>query len=211
MASTQSQILDAMLNFRLGYIADRWNFVDAVGTLTSAPGGIGNGAALTYSFPTTLPAYTTGVGGFQALSAEQAAAARLVFAHYANLTGLSFTETAQLGTGNIALIQHDFIGEPGVAGYAYSPGLGYAFDGGNTIVQVQEVPNNDPGNFSSGDVFIRKPVRVLYADRSEAVVANDGSLSEVEYVVRNHAAAINRAIKAQAAGGGGDPHAGHNH
>lgn len=63
----------------------------------------------------------------------------------------------------------------------------------------------------SGDVFIRKPVRVLYADRSEAVVANDGNLSEVEYVVRNHAAAINRAIKAQAAGGGGDPHAGHNH
>lgn len=62
----------------------------------------------------------------------------------------------------------------------------------------------------SGDVFIRKPVRVLYADRAEAVVANDGSISEVEYVVRNHAAAINRAIKAQAAGGG-DPHAGHDH
>jgi cobalt-zinc-cadmium efflux system membrane fusion protein len=63
----------------------------------------------------------------------------------------------------------------------------------------------------SGDVFIRKPVRVLYADRSEAVVANDGSVSEVDYVVRNGAAAINRAIKAQSAGGGGDPHAGHNH
>ena len=63
----------------------------------------------------------------------------------------------------------------------------------------------------SGNVFIRKPVRVLYSDRSEVVVANDGSVTEAEFVVRNHAAAINRAVKAQAAGGGGDPHAGHNH
>ncbi len=63
----------------------------------------------------------------------------------------------------------------------------------------------------SGDMFIRKPVRVLYSDRSEVVVANDGSVTEAEFVVRNHAAAINRAIKAQAAGGAADPHAGHNH
>ena len=64
----------------------------------------------------------------------------------------------------------------------------------------------------SGDVFIRKAVRVLHADRSDIVVANDGSVSEAEFVVRNQAAAINRALKAQAAGGGGgDPHAGHSH
>lgn len=63
----------------------------------------------------------------------------------------------------------------------------------------------------SGDVFIRKPVRVLFADRSEIVIANDGSVSEAEFVVKNHAATINRALKGQAAGGGGDPHAGHSH
>lgn len=64
----------------------------------------------------------------------------------------------------------------------------------------------------NGDLFVRKTVRVLYADRSEAVVANDGSVTEAEFVVRNQAAAINRALKAQAAGGGsGDPHAGHSH
>jgi cobalt-zinc-cadmium efflux system membrane fusion protein len=56
----------------------------------------------------------------------------------------------------------------------------------------------------SGDVFVRKPVRVLYEDRTEVVVANDGSVSEAEFVVRNQAAAINRALKAAAAGGGHD-------
>jgi cobalt-zinc-cadmium efflux system membrane fusion protein len=63
----------------------------------------------------------------------------------------------------------------------------------------------------SGDLFIRKPVRVLFADRTNVVVANDGSVTEAEYVVKNQAAAINRALKAQAAGGGGDAHAGHDH
>lgn len=64
----------------------------------------------------------------------------------------------------------------------------------------------------SGDTFVRKPVRVLYEDRREVVVANDGSVSEADFVVKNQAAAINRALKAAAAGGGGgDPHAGHSH
>lgn len=64
----------------------------------------------------------------------------------------------------------------------------------------------------SGDVFVRKPVRVLYEDRKEVVVANDGSVTEADFVVRNQAAALNRALKAAAAGAGsGDPHAGHSH
>lgn len=59
----------------------------------------------------------------------------------------------------------------------------------------------------SGDVFKRKPVRVLYEDRADVVIANDGSVSPVEYVVRTPAAtAINRALKA----GGAEP-AGHDH
>ena len=66
----------------------------------------------------------------------------------------------------------------------------------------------------NGDLFVRKPVRVLYEDRAEAVVANDGSIGGGDFVVRTPAAAaINRALKAAAAagGGGGDPHAGHSH
>lgn len=67
----------------------------------------------------------------------------------------------------------------------------------------------------NGDIFIRKPVHLLYADRTDAVVANDGSLTEAEFVVRNQAAAINRALKAAAGAGGGGheghDHAGHNH
>ncbi len=58
----------------------------------------------------------------------------------------------------------------------------------------------------SGDVFVRKPVRVLYEDRTEVVVANDGSVTAAEFVVRNQAAAINRALKAAADGGGGHHH-----
>jgi len=72
-------------------------------------------------------------------------------------------------------------------------------EGAETFVFVQ-----------SGDVFVRKPVRVLYEDRTEVVVANDGSITEAEFVVRNQAAAINRSLKAAAAGGGGR-HEGHSH
>ena len=60
----------------------------------------------------------------------------------------------------------------------------------------------------AGDVFIRKPVRVLYEDRNEVVVANDGSITKAEIVVKNQAAALNRAVQAAAAGGG---EAGHTH
>jgi len=66
----------------------------------------------------------------------------------------------------------------------------------------------------NGDLFIRKVVRVLYEDRLDAVVANDGAIGATDFVVRTPAAAaINRDLKAKAAAGagGGDPHAGHSH
>lgn len=64
----------------------------------------------------------------------------------------------------------------------------------------------------SGDVFVRMPVRVLYEDRTEVVIANDGSVTEAAFIVKNQAAAINRALKAAQAGGeGGHGHEGHNH
>ena len=51
----------------------------------------------------------------------------------------------------------------------------------------------------AGDVFVRRAVRVLYEDRTEVVIANDGSVTRAEMVVRNQAAAINRAMKLAAA------------
>lgn len=76
------------------------------------------------------------------------------------------------------------------------PAGAVAREGGESYVFVQ-----------SGDVFIRKSVRVLYEDRRDAVIANDGSITEAEFVVRNNAAALNRALKASAGGG----HEGHDH
>lgn len=66
----------------------------------------------------------------------------------------------------------------------------------------------------NGDLFIRKPVRVLYEDRTEVVLANDGAIGAGDFVVRTPAAAaINRALKAAAAAGGegGGDHHGHSH
>jgi multidrug efflux pump subunit AcrA (membrane-fusion protein) len=58
----------------------------------------------------------------------------------------------------------------------------------------------------SGDVFKRKPVHVLYEDRNDVVIANDGCITESDWIVRNEAAAINRALKA---GAGGEVEPGH--
>lgn len=65
----------------------------------------------------------------------------------------------------------------------------------------------------NGNYFERKSVRVLYEDRTEVVLAPGGEIGVGQFVVRNNAAAINRAIKAAAGGGGheGHDHAGHSH
>lgn len=61
----------------------------------------------------------------------------------------------------------------------------------------------------NGDLFERKPVHILLEDREAVVIADDGSLGAGQFVARNGAAALNRALKAAAAGGGG--HEGHDH
>lgn len=53
----------------------------------------------------------------------------------------------------------------------------------------------------NGDLFDRRPVRVLYEDRLHVVLANDGSVSPGLYVAQNAAASLNRVLKAQAASG----------
>jgi multidrug efflux pump subunit AcrA (membrane-fusion protein) len=64
----------------------------------------------------------------------------------------------------------------------------------------------------NGPVFVRKPVHVLYEDDASAVLANDGSVVAGTHVVHAGAGALNRALKAEAAGGdGGHDHHGHSH
>lgn len=84
------------------------------------------------------------------------------------------------------------------------------------VLPAGAVVREGPESFvfvQNGDLFVRKPVRVLYEDRVEAVVANDASIGGGDFVVRTPAAAaINRAIKAAAAAGeGGGDHHGHSH
>lgn len=65
---------------------------------------------------------------------------------------------------------------------------------------------------ANGDAFDRKPVNVLFEDRREVVLANDGGITPGQFVAQNAAAALNRVLAAQKAGDAGkDPHAGHNH
>ncbi len=80
------------------------------------------------------------------------------------------------------------------------------------VLPVAAVVRDGPEAYvfvQSGDVFIRKPVHILHESRTDVVVANDGSISEVDFVVRNQAAAILRALKALQSEGGG--HHGHDH
>ncbi|MDD4787803.1 MAG: efflux RND transporter periplasmic adaptor subunit [Pirellulales bacterium] len=61
-----------------------------------------------------------------------------------------------------------------------------------------------------GDRFVRRPVHVEYRDQSHAVIERDGTLSPGDRVAAGGAYAIHLALKGKA-GGGPDPHAGHQH
>ena len=62
----------------------------------------------------------------------------------------------------------------------------------------------------NGDHFDRTPVHVEYRDRNYMVVANDGSIFPGDVVAGTGAYQMHLALKNKA-GGGVDPHAGHNH
>ena len=53
----------------------------------------------------------------------------------------------------------------------------------------------------NGDLFDRRAVHVLAEDRTDVVIANDGSLRPGSYIAQNAAASINRVLKAQLASG----------
>jgi len=53
----------------------------------------------------------------------------------------------------------------------------------------------------NGDLFDRRPVRVLHEDRTSVVIANDGSVAPGWYLAQGSAASLNRVLKAQSASG----------
>lgn len=63
---------------------------------------------------------------------------------------------------------------------------------------------------ANGDHFDRRPVHVVYRDQDWVVIANDGALKVGATVAASAAHQMQLAMKAKA-GGGVDPHAGHNH
>lgn len=79
------------------------------------------------------------------------------------------------------------------------PSEAVAEDGLETYVFVQD-----------GNRFVRRPVHVTYRDQLNAVIAYDGSLFPGTTVALTGAHQLNVALKNQA-GGGVDPHAGHQH
>ena len=58
----------------------------------------------------------------------------------------------------------------------------------------------------NGDAFDRKPVHVVYRDRTSVVVADDGSVPPGVYVAQTGAAQLNRMLKAQNGPAGGHDH-----
>ncbi len=62
----------------------------------------------------------------------------------------------------------------------------------------------------NGSQFDQVPVHVIHRDRNAIVVANDGALFAGDIIAGHGAYQMHLALKNQA-GGGIDPHAGHNH
>jgi multidrug efflux pump subunit AcrA (membrane-fusion protein) len=81
------------------------------------------------------------------------------------------------------------------------------------VLSVDAIAQDGVENYvfrSNGDHFDRQAVRVDYRDPMFAVVANDGSLFPGDTVALSGAQQLQLALKNKA-GGGVDPHAGHNH
>ena len=84
---------------------------------------------------------------------------------------------------------------------------------GRIVLPVDAVAREGAESFvfvQNGDHFDRVPVRVEYRDQFEAVIAADGTVFPGDVVARRGAHQMQMALKNKA-GGGVDPHAGHNH
>ena len=76
------------------------------------------------------------------------------------------------------------------------------------VVPAEAVFQSGPEAFvfqQNGDLFNRIAVKVVHQDRSNIVIANDGSVSPGFYLAQNSAASLNRILKAQSNSGGLPP------
>ncbi|MEX2288122.1 MAG: efflux RND transporter periplasmic adaptor subunit [Planctomycetaceae bacterium] len=76
------------------------------------------------------------------------------------------------------------------------------------VLPAAAVAREGPEAFAfrqNGDLFHRMPVHVLYEDRLNVVVANDGSIPAGSYLAQGAAASLNRVLKAQSSSGGMPP------
>lgn len=81
------------------------------------------------------------------------------------------------------------------------------------VLPVEAIAEEGPESFvfvENGDHFDRRPVQIRYRGRRFAVIADDGSLFAGERIALSGAHQLQMALK-QKAGGGADPHTGHNH
>ena len=81
------------------------------------------------------------------------------------------------------------------------------------VLPLDAIAQDGPEFFvfqENGDHFDRRPVHVEYRDQQWAVIASDGSLFPGDSVAVSGAHQMQMALKNKA-GGGVDPHAGHNH
>ncbi len=84
---------------------------------------------------------------------------------------------------------------------------------GRIVVPVDAVAKDGIETYvfqENGDHFDRIPVHVEYRDRFYVVIANDGSIKPGTTIAISGAHQLQMALKNKA-GGGADPHAGHNH
>jgi serralysin len=140
--TTTSDPVKALTAISDGDETARWNFPEAVRSNINAPAGIGRAVTLSYSFPTSTPAYDPDPT-FQAFNTVQQAATRAVLAAFSAVAKVSFTELAS-GTGQ--LIYGFTNQDPRTGGFAYLPSYNYFFEG-TTIKSVTE-------SNVAGDVWI---------------------------------------------------------
>ncbi|MCZ8183821.1 MAG: DUF4214 domain-containing protein [Beijerinckiaceae bacterium] len=102
---------------------------------------------VTYSFPTALASYDSGLTGFSPFSEEQKAYARLALDAWASVSGLTFLEVPASVSGKI---RFSFVNmESTTAGYAYFPSDYYDWGGDIYISTRYQSAGSliSPGNF----------------------------------------------------------------
>lgn len=116
------------------------------GTLRWGSGGVGSGAAVSYSFMEQAPSYASlgDAGGFAALSSAQRDAVRQALAAWSQVANISFVETSDSANGGQGgSIRFGTNRQSSSAAYAYYP-TGSLYGGGGDVY----LANNSSANIS---------------------------------------------------------------